>query len=237
MLSKLRPRSVYDVAAALSLFIALGGTAYAVAANSVGTAQLKNDAVTNPKLAANAVGGGKVIDQSLTVADLNVATLFGSEPWHHIGGPHAVADETCGSREAAGRTFCLASSGGGFSNYSEWRDSTYVRDYDYGDVAYYRDRGGTVRLRGLAACTDKGSSDWCSKYQFTLFYLPPGYRPEHLTLFSTYAGSGGAGSGDHWIIVYPDGRVRADGSPAQKTLISLDGLSFRCFPQGQNGCN
>jgi hypothetical protein len=70
MLSKLRPRSVYDVAAALSLFIALGGTAYAVAANSVGTAQLKNGAVTNPKLAANSVGNGKVIDGSLAPEDL-----------------------------------------------------------------------------------------------------------------------------------------------------------------------
>lgn len=69
MLRKLRPRSVYDVAAALSLFLALGGTAYAVAANSVGTAQLKNGAVTNPKLAASSVGTGKVIDGSLLARD------------------------------------------------------------------------------------------------------------------------------------------------------------------------
>ena len=75
MLGKLRPRSVYDVLAALALFIALGGTAYAVAANSVGTAQLKDKAVTNPKLAANSIGTGKVFDNSLTGADINEASL------------------------------------------------------------------------------------------------------------------------------------------------------------------
>ena len=73
MLAKLRPRSVYDVAAALSLFIALGGTAYAVAANSVGTTQLKDGAVTNPKLAGNSIGSGKIIDRSVTYADLTGA--------------------------------------------------------------------------------------------------------------------------------------------------------------------
>jgi hypothetical protein len=54
----------------LALFIALGGSAYAVAANSVGTAQLKNGAVTNPKLAPESVGSGKVIDGSLAWDDL-----------------------------------------------------------------------------------------------------------------------------------------------------------------------
>lgn len=57
MLSKFRPRSAYDVMAAGALFIALGGSAYAATQlpqNSVGTAQLKNGAVTFPKIAAGA---------------------------------------------------------------------------------------------------------------------------------------------------------------------------------------
>lgn len=75
MLRKLRPRSVYDVLAALSFFLLLGGTAWAVAANSVGTVQLKNRAVTNPKLASNAVGTGKVVDHSLLAKDFKAGQL------------------------------------------------------------------------------------------------------------------------------------------------------------------
>ena len=68
---RLRPRLTYaNVVSTLCLFILLGGTAWAVAANSVGTTQLKKGAVTNPKLAANAVGTGKVIDHSLFARDL-----------------------------------------------------------------------------------------------------------------------------------------------------------------------
>lgn len=52
MLRKLRPRSAYDVVALLALFVALGGSAYAVTSlpkNSVGTDQLKKNAVTSSK--------------------------------------------------------------------------------------------------------------------------------------------------------------------------------------------
>ena len=70
MLSKLRPRSVYDIVAALALFVALGGTAWAVAANSVGTPQLKNGAVKNAKIAGGAVTGAKVANGSIAKADL-----------------------------------------------------------------------------------------------------------------------------------------------------------------------
>jgi hypothetical protein len=250
MLRKLRPRSAYDVMAALALFIALGGTALAaVAANSVGTAQLKNGAVTRPKLAANSVDssklaagsvsgptlarasvdGSKVSDRSLTADDIDLATLPGSEGWHGL--PHP-ATRDCNTETNVGQTYCIAGSG---NDYSQWDDSFYVSNYGYSDPAYYRDRDGTVHLRGLAACTDHGSSTWCGDTRFTLFYLPPGYRPYRLIVMQTIAGSG-SGLGDHFINIYPDGRVRADGSPALKTYISLDGLSFRCNPVGSDGC-
>src|SRR4051812_40009612 len=69
MLGKLRPRSVYDVIAALALFVGLGGSAYAVTSlpeNSVGTKQLKDSAVATKKLRNGAVTGLKVADNSLT---------------------------------------------------------------------------------------------------------------------------------------------------------------------------
>jgi len=60
----------------VSLFIAMGGTSYAVIhlpANSVNTRQIKNGAVNAGKLHANSVNGSKVKNGSLTNADLSVA--------------------------------------------------------------------------------------------------------------------------------------------------------------------
>jgi hypothetical protein len=62
-MSRLRSHLTFsNLASCLALFVALGGSAYALQANSVGTRQLKNGAVTNAKLAAGAVTGAKVAD-------------------------------------------------------------------------------------------------------------------------------------------------------------------------------
>jgi hypothetical protein len=73
MLRKLRPRSAYDVMAAMALFVAVaGGSAYAAA--TIGSGNLKNDAVRsrhikNGDIGANAVRTGKVADGSLLKQD------------------------------------------------------------------------------------------------------------------------------------------------------------------------
>lgn len=54
----------------LSLLVAMTATSYAIV---VGTSQLKDGAVTTPKIANNAVKGGKVKDGSLGAADLSKA--------------------------------------------------------------------------------------------------------------------------------------------------------------------
>jgi hypothetical protein len=72
----------------LALVISLGGGAYAateLAPNSVGTAQIKNHAVTAPKIAngavtrfkiaSGAVNGSRVANNSLTGADIDESTL------------------------------------------------------------------------------------------------------------------------------------------------------------------
>ena len=62
------------VIAGVALLVALGGTSVAavtsVPNNSVGTTQLKNGAVTNPKLANNAVTGTKIKDGQVLATDL-----------------------------------------------------------------------------------------------------------------------------------------------------------------------
>ena len=78
-----------NVLATLALFLALGGTSYAVTAlpsNSVGTTQLKKNAVTAVKIKSNAVTGSKVKNGSLTAADFAAGTL--------VAGPAGPAGAT-----------------------------------------------------------------------------------------------------------------------------------------------
>lgn len=75
---KLRRPSPAMLVACTALFVAMGGTAYAVtsvAPNSVGTKQLRDDAVTTAKLDDNAVTGDKVRHDSLTDSDIDESTL------------------------------------------------------------------------------------------------------------------------------------------------------------------
>src|SRR5205085_2377270 len=78
----------------VALFVALGGTSYAaihVPANSIGTKQLKRNAVTQPKIRANAVNGAKVVDDSIQGADVLESSL-GKVPaaFHVDSAPTAV---------------------------------------------------------------------------------------------------------------------------------------------------
>jgi hypothetical protein len=70
-----------DIMATLAFVVATSGAAYAVAAvppNSVGTAQLKDGAVTNPKVAADAITTTKVKDGAVKTTDIAAANVTGS---------------------------------------------------------------------------------------------------------------------------------------------------------------
>src|SRR5215208_5605913 len=88
MLDKLRPRSVYDLMAAIACFgVVAGGTAYA--ADTIGSSDvinesllsedIKNGEVRFSELANSSVGTFKVIDNSLQAADLAADSVTGSE--------------------------------------------------------------------------------------------------------------------------------------------------------------
>lgn len=73
-----RRPSTAHVTAGLALFIALGGTSYAagsLAANSVGSTQIKASAVKSSELAKNAVTSVKVKDGSLLKSDFKAGEL------------------------------------------------------------------------------------------------------------------------------------------------------------------
>jgi len=66
--TKLRTHFKHNVVAYLALFVALGGTSYAAIAlpvGSVGTRQLRNEAVTNGKLARGSVGAANLSHNSI----------------------------------------------------------------------------------------------------------------------------------------------------------------------------
>src|SRR3954468_1758449 len=100
MRRKLRPRSAYDVMAAIALFIAVaGGSAYAAATIGAGdiknsavlSRHIKNGAVKRADLGANSVSTGKVIDGSLLKRDFKAGQL----PRGPKGDPCLGSDPKC----------------------------------------------------------------------------------------------------------------------------------------------
>jgi hypothetical protein len=89
MLSKLRPRSIYDVMAAIACFVALaGGTAYAantirtgdIVDNEVFTTDVRNDTLgfgglTHPDLGPGSVRSSEIADGSVTRFDIGAAQV------------------------------------------------------------------------------------------------------------------------------------------------------------------
>jgi hypothetical protein len=87
-----------NVVATLALFIALGGVSYAIVRvprNSVGTAQLKNGAVTSnklavasvgsPQIAPNAVGSYQLAPSSVTAREVEPGSLLFEDFSSHEG--------------------------------------------------------------------------------------------------------------------------------------------------------
>jgi hypothetical protein len=93
MLRRFRPRLTYaNVVSTLCLFILLGGTAWAVATNNVGTRQLRDQAVTTRKLHRKAVTTEKLTDGAVTAAKIHhlphvtrLPDSAFSNNWHNYG--------------------------------------------------------------------------------------------------------------------------------------------------------
>jgi hypothetical protein len=92
-----------NVVSSLCLFMLLGGVAYAgtqLAKGSVGTNQLKAEAVTKGKLAPNSVNSKKVVNGSLTGEDIASSTL-GKVP-NATNAEHAGSANSANSATTAG---------------------------------------------------------------------------------------------------------------------------------------
>jgi hypothetical protein len=110
----------------------------------------------------------------------------------------------------------------------------------YNDAGYHRDRAGVVHLQGLVKAND-GDVDVataCNTGQSadsSITTLPAGYRPASEYTLATISNNAPGR-----VSVLQDGDVRIEPNfptfADAKAWVSLDGLSFRCAPSGQNGC-
>jgi hypothetical protein len=156
-----RPRLTYaNVTSSLALFVALGGTSWAVARNSIGNRELKRDAVTS----------SKVKNHSITASDLAASAAGRRGPRGAAGpsgpqGPPGIAPTA-----------------------EPWRTLPYASGWtDYGqghqDPAFRKDQLGIVHLRGFL--TRSGPPPVGGE---VLANLPAGYRPTKKELFAVTDG-------------------------------------------------
>lgn len=150
----MRPRLTYaNVMSTLAVFLVIGGgAAYAAShlgKNSVGTKQIKKNAVT----------GAKVKDQSLTGKDINLGKL-GTVPT----ATHAATADSIPQAEA---THVVGTSGNPpFENSAE-SFPTPLFGLNFPSVGFYKDAFGIVHLEGAVKMPTAAPA----------FILPPGYRP------------------------------------------------------------
>lgn len=113
MPSRLQGRlSFANVMSVLAVFIALGGTGYAVgvAKNSVDSEQIKKNAVRAPEIKANAVRGAEIKDGVVGTAEVGDGSLTGADLFDEslgsadIGGLGSddITDESLGPADIAG---------------------------------------------------------------------------------------------------------------------------------------
>ncbi len=156
---RLLPRPTYaNVMATAAMFVALGGTSYAVAKlpkGSVGTAQLKKGAVTSAKLAPGVAVSGP-------------------------SGPRGPRGEA-GPAGAAGPRGAT----GGVAQAEAWQSlplqpawSNFGFGYEFG--GFRKDASGTVQLRGVLRAQAAPTE--------LIAMLPPGYRPGQIEVFSPNSG-------------------------------------------------
>ena len=236
---KLRPQlSFANVVSVIALFVALGAGAYAAGLrpNSVKSKHIVNGQVKGQDVADDAVGSPEVIDESLggqDIAEDTLPTVPTADNANELDGKDSTEFAAAGSEGWQALTLKSNPANCHWQNF----------DPSFNPPAFFRDRAGVVHLRGMITAVD-GTTSNCGfnaglggDATFSSA-LPQGYRPANIELFTITAGNK-PGRLD-W---FPDGQpflgAALAGYPSfadLKNWLSLDGVSFRCAPSGQNGC-
>lgn len=201
-----RPRLTYaNVMSTIAVFLALGGTSYAIARNSIGERELKDSAVTSRK----------VRDGALQAQDL---------------APGALTQGARGPRGSQGPVGAVGPAGpqgpAGPAQAETWKPFPFAAGWtNYDDIAFTpgafrKDQLGTVHLRGLVTLATGQPATTA-----LIGTLPTGYRPSNTLVFVVHTGHPGA-SGR--VDVGTDGRVSwvVGANTQEKDYTSLTGISF-----------
>jgi hypothetical protein len=199
----MRRPSFPTVISLIALFVALGGTSYAVIklpAKAVGARELKSNAVTS----------GKIRDRSIRTADLSPLARTGPR------GPRGPAGPSGGS----GAT-------GDVGAPEPWKPLAFVSPWSsygsgYASGAFRKDQHGQVFLRGLVHKDPGGPAQGD-----VIAVLPAGYRPSATLAFSPSTGGSSPGDPHSRIQVLATGEVQwISGAGGEIDFTSLDEVSF-----------
>jgi hypothetical protein len=219
------PRLSYaNVIATVALFVALGGVGYAAVKlprDSVGSKQIKEDAVKASELAPDSVDSFNVIEGSIAGNDILPNTLGGNQiAGGAIEGVH-IADGTIGRAKLAGadiRTPTLEDCSPG----TPWQPVPDLPPH------YWKDNEGIVHLEGAVQCSVNisGASIFQIPRAFGDVYDPA--ASQSVARFATLA----AGQSIAQVAVvkntFTTGVVYDGGTAANsENYVSLDGLTYR----------
>ena len=218
----MRPKLTFaNVMSVIAVFIALGGTSYAISKlpkNSVGSKQLKKNAVTTAKVKKEAITAAKVKNRTLTGANVASGSLTGTQ----------INASTLGTVPTAQTANSIAAPEG-YHEVTDFLNGWSNVKASPGDfpetVAFYKDHEGVVHLRGLAV---SGAGETF------IFKLPPGYRPASGKFIHVPVGCGGPGcpaNVNTILILGSNSKNPADEggvlAPGGATAVDLDGVTFR----------
>jgi hypothetical protein len=185
----------------IALFVALGGTTYAATslpANSVGTRQIKNGAVTASKLNKRVAVKSAITAQNATYAKTaQNATALGGYPASYFALAAIEPAHIVG-----------ATSQPAFQN--GWSGSVGADDEG---LSFYKDSWGIVHLQGNAGNVNPSTN--------TIFTLPTGYRPAKNLYFAVY-GSGGSAA---YVQIASNGNVTVIGP--SENYVGLSNVTFK----------
>jgi hypothetical protein len=217
--------SYANVMATLALFVALGGFGYAAAhlpRDSVGSKQIKEDAVKASEQAPNSVDSGNVIDLSLDGGDLADNAIGSSQ----------IANDTVGSGDIANGSVAradIAPLDVGTPTIDECSPGTSWTVPSGLTPHYWKDKDGIAHLEGAVSCSVNITNATILEIPrvFGDVYDPAG-GGGHVARFAAL----GAGQTIAQVAIVPSTFTTAvvyDGGSATTTegYISLDGLTWR----------
>lgn len=228
--------SFSNVIAVVALFIALGGSAYAVGKNTVGTKQLKKNAVTTSKIKKNAVTTAKVKSNAITGAKVKESSL-GTVPSATKAGS-ADSATTAGSATTAASADSLVGQEGMVVKMSAGQTKTLATN---GSVSITAEcvvnDGGSDRINlyentTQAGAVANGDDDWSGGTNPNDFLNPDTLKNERE--FLNNSGTTGEPDVDTYIdngyILGPDGKMITTNS--EGIALGLNYLGSPCVVAG-----